>query len=381
MPKQPQKIICEICGGKHSTFEHEEATEIRKIKKSKELLKSKEQEIRNRPSYITTSRININGEEGRRLMVVYRTTGCAYDKNGKGCTMCDFRFYADPNISAQNIKEQHAKILKQLPKQKDGFIQFDLLTLGNFYNDEEISPGLRDHLLTTLARVPRIKRVLTESRRQYVTADKLRKAKRCLRDDQILEYALGYETVTEEIRNKVLRKGVPESHLDEALDLCKEAGIDFVAYVLIKPHTLSEAEAIQEAVNTALHVLQKAKAKGVTARIAFEPVFVTKGKVLEELFLRGEYTPPKLWSVVEVIKRTAQGLKQHNTEGKLFVGLSDESLSDQRMTANCGKCDHHVIDAIQRFNQTQDVSVLENLDCECKRAWESAIQPRESVQE
>ena len=299
-------------------------------------------------------------------MAVYRTTGCSYAKKGGGCAMCGLKFYADPNISEQNIKKQHAKILKILRNKKNNFIQFDLLTLGNFFDDSEFSPELRKYLLTTIAEISSIKRVLTESRRSEITIKKLQRARKCLRDDQILEYALGYETITPKIRNQILRKGVPERHLDEALDICKKAGVDFVAYVLIKPPTLSESESIKEAINTALHVLQKAKTKDVTARVAFEPVFVTKGNILEELFLKGQYTPPKLWSIVEVIKQTAKKLKTNNTKGKLFIGLSSENLSVHQTTENCGKCDKHVIEAIQKFNQTQDISIFKNLDCKCK---------------
>lgn len=335
-------------------------------------------DIKNKPSFVATSGININGKEGKRLMVVYRTVGCAYDVGGKGCTMCDFRFHADPSITSDNLRAQHEKVMEKLRAQQedpkeDPITQFDVLTLGSFYNNRETTPEMRKYFLETLATVPSIERVLTEGRRTYTTVERLKEAKACLREDQTLEYALGYESVTEEIRNGVLNKGVPERHLDQALDMCKEAGVDFVSYVLIKPHTLTEIEGIEEATATALHVLAKAKAKGVNARIAFEPVFVTKGKILEELFEKGEYTPPKLWSVVEVMKRTAAGLGTQHTEGKLFVGLSDENLSNNRMPANCGECDARVAAAIQKFNRTQDVASLEGLDCACKHEWEAEI--------
>lgn len=332
------------------------------------------EELRGEPSYVTTSPININGLEGDRLMVVYRTTGCAYDKDGKGCTMCDFSFYADPNVKDQNLKDQHAKVMERLLDEQDkDFIHFDLLTLGNFYNDREISPEMREYFLRSVATVPGLKRVLTESRLAYVTPDKLRLAKSYLREDQVLEYALGYESVNEKIRNEVLRKGVPEHHLDQALDMSKEADVDFASYVLIKPHTLTEADAITEAVDTAIHVLRKAQERGVQGRINFEPVFVTRGKELEESFIRGEYTPPRLWSVVEVIKQTANLLAVENTEGKLFVGLSDENLSSKRMTANCGECDSRVIAALQEFNRNQDITTLEHLDCHCRAEWEQSL--------
>lgn len=325
----------------------------------------------NLPAYMTVSPININGQPGQRLMTVYRTIGCEYDKNGKGCTMCDFAFYADSRVTAENIKAQHNQSLETLKNAE--FIHFDLLTLGNFYNNREISPELRASLLRSVAEVSGVKRVLTEARRQYITADKLVAAKSCLREDQTLEYALGYETVNSELRNKVLRKGTPESHLDECLQICRETGVDFVAYVLIKPQTLSESEGIEEAVNTAIHVFTKAQAHGVKTRIAFEPVFVTYGKEIEQLWKSGEYSPPKLWSVAEVLIQTAKQLGMENTQGRLFVGLSDENLSDKRMTSNCGVCDDEVRKEIQEFNGHQDIKKLRDLYHECKEEWSLEI--------
>ncbi len=321
----------------------------------------------NSPAYMTVSPININGRPGERLMTVYRTVGCEYDKNGKGCSMCDFASYANPRVQSRNIEAQHRQSLEMLRNMD--FIHFDLLTLGNFYNDKEISAGLRKSLLSSVANVKGVTRVLTEARRQYVTVDKLTEAKSCLREDQTLEYALGYETVNPDLRNRVLRKGTPEEHLDDVLEMCRDAGVDFVSYVLIKPQTLNETEGIGEAVNTATHVLTKADTYGVNARIAFEPVFVTQGKTIEELWEKGEYQPPKLWSVAEVLIRTAERLGMGNPQGKLFVGLSDENLSRDRMTFNCGSCDEEVRRGIQAFNGHQNVARLRRLYHECKDDW------------
>ena len=325
----------------------------------------------NSPAYMTCSPINIDGEPGQRLMTVYRTVGCEYDKKGKGCSMCDFAFYADPRVQSRNIEAQHKQSLEMLGN--IDFIHFDLLTLGNFYNDGEIPADLRKLLLQSLAKIEGVKRVLTEARRQYITDDKMKEAKSCLRDDQTLEYALGYETVNPDLRNRVLLKGLPEEHLDDALGICKDTGVDFVSYVLIKPQTLSEAQGIKEAVNTATHVLAKADNYGVKSRIAFQPVFVTRGKIIETMWERGEYQPPKLWSVAEVLVQTSKRLGVENTQGKLFVSLSDENLSGGRMTSNCGSCDDEVRKEIQAFNGHQEVARLRQLYHKCKDEWRKEV--------
>lgn len=321
----------------------------------------------NSPAYTSITPTSIDGKPANRYMAVYRTRGCEYGQ----CTMCDFSRHSDKRIIDKNIEEQHKKSLSKL--KKENIEHFDLLTLGNFFNENEISPELREKLLSPLKKVSYLKRILVESRRGYITAEKLKEAKSYLREDQTLEFAIGYESSDPYIRNQVLRKGVPEKHLDETMQACKEAGVDFASYVLIKPHTLTEKKGIDDAVNTALHVLKKAEEHGVKARINFEPVFVTQETVLDELFKKGEYTPPKLWSIVDVIVKTAERLGVENTGGKLFVGLSDENLSSNRMTSNCGICDKYVKDAISNFNADQDVSKLKVLYHECKDEWEKQV--------
>lgn len=316
--------------------------------------------------------INIWGLSGKRFMAVYRTRGCEYDDDGKGCTMCNFSYYADKNIKDKNILNQHEQIRNIL--ETGNYAQFDLLTLGNFFNDHEISPELRKELLKPLSKIKALRRVLVESRYQYINDQKLTDAKKYLRDDQILEFAFGYESFSDHTRNKVLNKGVKEIHLDKTLSLCEKAGIDFVAYVLIKPHTHSEHEGIMEASDTALHILKKAKEYKLRARIAFEPMFVTTGKELERLFHKGNYSPPKLWSVIEVLNLTINKSGADFKKGSLFVGLSDEYLSNDRFSGNCENCTEKVRKAINEFNGLQNIDKLLKLKCTCKGDWEHLIE-------
>ncbi len=283
--------------------------------------------------------------------------------------MCNFAEYSRPDIRDKNLKAQHSTVLELLRTGK--FQHFDLASLGNFYSDREMSPEVRRYMLSALANIPIVKRIMTESRRGYTTVEKLKEAKGCLREDQVLEFALGYETSNPRIRNDVLNKNVPEVHLDESMMMCRKAGLDFVAYVQIKPQGFSEREAIEDSVATALHVLEKADKYSVYGRIAFEPIYVVRGKPIETLFLTGQYKPPKLWSVVEVLAQTAERIGR--TDGRLFAGMSDENLSGDRQSSNCGVCDKEVREAIQQFNADQDASKLRSLYHECKDQWAKEV--------
>ena len=140
-------------------------TTFRKLK----IINEERAEKRNTLAYQVFSGININGQPGNRFGAVYRTVGCEYDKIGKGCLMCDFSLNSDPEITDKNLMNQHDVSLEKL--ESGVFNHFDLATLGNFYHDKEISPKAREYMLSTLAKIPAVKRVLTESRRQYVDVD------------------------------------------------------------------------------------------------------------------------------------------------------------------------------------------------------------------
>lgn len=317
------------------------------------------------PAYLGTSQINIEGQKSSRLMVVYRTVGCAYDKDAKGCTMCNFAEHADPGVGAEQLLKQHELVRSEIQKFKPQ--HFDFLTLGNFFNEQEVPKEAGLEILKQLSQEECIDRVLIESRRSYVTLNKVTEVKNILGSKKC-ELGFGYESSHPDIRNKILNKGVPERHFREMLEIAKHANVGICAYVLIKPFTLSEEEGVADAVATAMHVLNEAKKMGAKARVAFEPVFVTHDKKIEEYFLRGEFKPPSLWSVIEVLRQCAERLNVQNTRGLFFVGLSDENLSEGRFSTSCKQCHSRVSQAIEDFNGHQEITRLLDVHCDyCAR--------------
>jgi archaeosine synthase beta-subunit len=308
------------------------------------------------PAYFRISPVNINGLETQRLMIVLRTQGCEYARKTGGCTVCGFMNSAVADISASEIVNQLDDTLETMDLA--GVEEIDLLTLGSFFNDNEVSSETRCQLLERIAALPNIKRVSFESRAEYVTLEKLKECKSIL-GQRIIDFGIGLESADDYIRNKIIKKGLSKSKFEEVAQLVKAAGCHLLVYLLIKPPFLSEGEAIDDAVDSVKYVYETAKRYGVKFRAAFEPVFICKNTPLEDLFMNSKYRLVNLWSVVEVIKRT-------HAYGEVFVGLSDEDLSYDRMPSSCEKCSQKIINEIERFNKTQEVSSLEQLDCSCK---------------
>lgn len=319
------------------------------------------------PAFETQNEIN---GLGLRKMGVLRTIGCAWDRGNTGCTMCDFKRHSLPGVTTENLVSQLDSLLKRTSPQTT---HFELLTLGSFLHDLEVPRTFRQHAMKRISEVGSIRSVLVESRAEYVRADSLADLAGLLRPDQELELGLGIETSNEVLRNRVLQKGLSDRGIERVMTACKDAGVRFVAYLLIKPQTLDETAAIMDAVDSAEWVLSTAKKVGVDVRIAFEPVFITKGTRLEAMFLDKKYSILNLWSVAHIAKVCA------SRAWKVFFGMSDENLSGNRVPTSCPKCAAALRAAIDSFNATQSTDAIDAVTCGCRAGWSQVLEhlPRE----
>jgi radical SAM enzyme (TIGR01210 family) len=297
-------------------------------------------------------------------MAVLRTVGCAWDDGISGCTMCDFKRYAVEGVGMAELTRQLEAVVQDFPPNVE---HFELLTLGSFFHDLEIPPEFRRHAMDILAGQPTIKSVLVESRAEYVNIERLMEVKSRLREDQTLEMGLGVESSNSRLRNKVLKKGLSDRSVRRVMEVCKQAGVRFVSYLLVKPHTLDEKGGIIDAVDSGEWISNLARDVGVEYRIAYEPVFITHGTMLERMFKDGSYKILNLWSIVHLAKIAA------DRHWPVFFGMSDENLSDERLPRACPKCSESLRDAIQRFNSSGDASCFDGLSCDCKADWRRTV--------
>ncbi|MCP5105211.1 MAG: archaeosine biosynthesis radical SAM protein RaSEA [bacterium] len=318
-----------------------------------------------KPAFSRISPVNVDGEPTKRLMVVLKTRGCEYArKTNGGCTVCGFLNHAKEDITDEEILAQLDYCLEN--EDITGVKELDLLTLGSFLNDNEVCAATRRKLLGKIAPLEGIKHVSFESRAEYVTVEKLKEGREILKGKTV-EFGIGLESSDDYIRNKIVKKGLSKMAFEEVVLKVKEAGCNLLTYLLVKPPHLTEKAAIEDAVNSANFVFDTAGKYGVTARAAFEPVFICQNTKLEELFLQRSYRLVNLWSIVEIIK-------QIHHRGNIFLGLSDENLSFERLPNSCEKCNLKIIAAVEMFNNTQDASVLDHLECECKADYEYKLE-------
>jgi radical SAM enzyme (TIGR01210 family) len=91
-------------------------------------------------------------------------------------------------------------------------------------------------------------------------------------------------------------------------------------------------------------------------------VNVQKFTLIERQWKKGDYRPPWIWSLIEVMKRCAG-----NVNARLMSSPSGGGT--QRGVHNCGTCDVPALGAVESFSFSQNIKDVESISCDCKRLW------------
>jgi radical SAM enzyme (TIGR01210 family) len=235
-----------------------------------------------------------------------------------------------------------------------------IFTSGSFLNTSEFPIEARDQILKTLNDLKNVTEVIVESRPEYVTKKEIIDC--CsLIPDKIFEISMGLETSDDYTREFKINKGFTQQDFENAVDVIKglknQYEVKSKAYILIKPILTSEKDAIGEAVQTAIY----AEAKGVD-RVSFCPSTIHKGTMMEELWRKGSYQPPRIWSVLEVINQVRESVK--------IPSIMDTSgFGTRRGPYNCKNCNSKLKKIIMKSNLDQ--SPIKDFQCDCKVEWDA----------
>jgi len=280
--------------------------------------------------------------------MVLRTKGCRWARKA-GCLMCGYRNESSEEVTMEEIVEQVRNGLKA--HKGEPFVK--IYTSGSFLDDEEISPEARVEIMEMIAQ--KASHVLVESRPEF--------ARNAIGLKEIvpgLEVALGLESANEVVLSQCVRKGAHVQSYIEAMDMLRSEGIRVRCYLLLKQPFLTEAEAIEDCLNSIQAVA------GHCDVISINPVNVQKGTFLEKMFLRQEYRPPWFWSLFEVIKRAKQKLD-------MPIISHPSGAGKPRGIHNCRKCDEKAIALLTKYNLSQRQEAL-NLECECRNIWKTQLE-------
>lgn len=316
---------------------------------------------------------NINKNPELALTITLSPTGCEWARRG-GCTMCgefegsykEKELINDPkfHITQFAMAIGDPKIWEVAKNEKRDISWLRINQEGNFFNETEMNRTAQYAILNLASHIHGLKKITVESRPQYLTEDVIKEISTIFSDNDIaFEIGMGLEAKNTIVRNVCINKQESNSDYVQAVRLLKQYGISPLAYIIIKPPFLTEAEAINEAVETAHY----AKEIGFE-RISFEPMSIHPYTLVDALRQTGDYCAPWLWSVVEVARRCSD---ISDIVGIGGVGYYPVPSSYAHNYCNQkDDCDEHFLNAIMEYNRTRDVSVFDRLSCECRVKWE-----------
>jgi len=287
------------------------------------------------------------GETVDAMVLILRTNGCSWAKHG-GCTMCGYADASMSGVTSDDLMKQVDSAVQRYNGEK--FVK--IYTSGSFLDDNEIPSEVRDRIFDTFKDADRL---LFESRPEYITEDVLKTI------PKNVTIALGLESSDEEVLTKSVRKGFTPADSRNAGLLIKREGLTVRTYLLLKPPYLSERDAINDAISSAVF------ADEFSDEISINPVNVQRSTLLERMWKKGDYRPPWIWSLTEVLKRCSGNVNSR-------IMSSPSGGGAQRGVHNCGACDNDVLKAIEKFSFSQSIKDLETILCDCTQKWKQSME-------
>jgi radical SAM enzyme (TIGR01210 family) len=316
-----------------------------------------------KPSTAWTALSRIGSVKGTALSIVLSTIGCAHARSDEGgCTMCSYLLDgASKNPTSDEFLLQFRTALGQLERQSPPF-SVKIYTSGSFLDPDEVPTDARIRIMEDIAQDDRIQEVVLESRPEYVNDQVLTEIRNTL-GDRTIELGMGLESSSDIVRSVCINKNFDFASFKHSVEASKKYDIGIRAYVLLKPPFMSEQSALLDAQKT----ISDAIALGATT-ISLNPVNVQRDTLVEQLWEKGRFRPPWLWSVVDVLKHASLV-----SQGRVNIVCDPVAAGKTRGVHNCGKCDQSIIDAIRMFSLTQDAGIFDSFSCNCRSLWNHVL--------
>lgn len=292
------------------------------------------------------------------LTVVLNTGGCRWARAG-GCTMCGYVAEStdDGTVSHADIKAQVEAVLdREATKRDEPAPLVKIYSSGSVLDDRELSLESLELIADTFADR---KRIVLESLPDFVTEDRLEPF---TDRDVAVDVAIGVETSSDRVRRDTINKYFDFADVVDATLIASDLGIGVKSYLLLKPPFLTEQEAIEDAVKS----VRDCAALDACHTVSVNPTTVQRYTMVDRLHYRDGFRPPWLWSIVAVLKRTA--------DVNAIVMSDPVGAGSDRGPHNCKDCDDRVETAIKDFSLRGDPSVFAEVDCSCEKTWEAVCE-------
>jgi radical SAM enzyme (TIGR01210 family) len=289
------------------------------------------------------------------LTIILNTGGCRWARAG-GCTMCG---YVAESVEGGSVP--HDALMDQIDaclahERENADDESELIkiyTSGSFLDEREVGAATRAAIADAFADRERI---VVESLPDFVDREKLADfTDRGLATD----VAIGLETATDRVRHDCVNKYFDFADFVAATEEAAAADAGVKAYLLMKPPFLTESEAVEDMVSSVRRCAEYCHT------VSMNPCNVQRYTMVDDLHFEGGYRPPWLWSVADVLERTA--------DADAIVVSDPVGGGSDRGPHNCGECDERVERAIKDFSLRGDPSVFAQVSCDCEATWETVV--------
>lgn len=334
-------------------------------------LKRSHSEFMNKPAWSSVA--STQSDTGFRFVMGFKNIGCSYWREDPfllGCFSCGFcsGVYPDVQPTQQELEMQFENALGKALENRVNFDVIEFLNDGSFFNDKEFDPEFRKHLFRKVNLLPYVKRVLVETRPQYVNRDSISAVFDELSKDRHLEIGIGLESADEFIRSVCHRKGFKQRDFLDAIKCISSFNerVGTVVYSMVKPPFLSELETIEDEINTAKFLFKLSNDYKQKIILKLEPAVVAKGTLLDFLFFHGEktiglgYSLLSYWSVIEILCR----MKKEDIHIPIRIGAREDMDIIEKVPAvydingMFNKWDFILYEAVQHFNVHNSLVIL-----------------------
>lgn len=315
----------------------------------------------------------LKGKTVQAANITLTPTGCQWASTG-GCTMCGE--WAGSTLGKLVPPEIHVSQfvagVTKLMKEGHCVPWIRIYQEGNYTNVNEIGSETRTMILTLASRLPQVERITVETMAKYVKSKDIAVMRRCVAGNVELEVGIGFEALDPIVRNICVNKGESIEHYQRAVDVLRENGCRSLAYVLLKPPFLTEAEAISEAVATV-----KAAIKMGFDAVSIEPVSIHDWSLVGALHFQGMYRNPWIWSVIEVARQVVKDVApvRGSLRTEMRIGGYEYYPRPTQLAQNYHhgpnrNCSPRAWECIRLFNELQNVEVFSSFQCKCMDDWQ-----------
>ena len=286
--------------------------------------------IKTRPGTPVVSLLHV---ENKTYQLLFMSCGCE-----NACTFCNYGF--DYNLTRELVMPELKKI--QLEEYDIGVLELE--ANGSFLSEREIPYDLFVEILRFVAN-KNIPAISMETHYKTITEKKLQDIRRILGEDQQINFELGFESSSEDVR-AIYNKDIDNSEFLEVADLCHKYEIGLEVNVLLGAPFLTYEEQIKDCLDTLKFIFEEMP-EGTIA-VLF-PINIKENTMLKHWQDIGVYDQISSWEFVELLHRIPEEYLDKFTIA--WWGERENAFTKGIMQTpkTCKNCNKQLMDFYKKF--------------------------------